>query len=59
MLHPLGLVPKSKGLQCQFRGDRSQPIAIATLSSESDSNTFADEETVIFHTTILSVSLRT
>ena len=39
MLHPRGLVPKSKGLRCQFRGDWSQWMA--SFTSESDSNAFA------------------
>ena len=42
LLLPLGLVPRWKGLQCQFRGDWSQRMASST--SESDSNTFAYEE---------------
>ena len=39
-LHPRGLVPNSKGPQCQFRGDWSEPMA--SLTSESVSNTFAE-----------------
>ena len=42
MLHPLGLVPRWKGLPSQFRGDWSQRMASST--SESDSNTFTCEE---------------
>ena len=41
MLHPRGLVPTLLGLRCQFRGDWSQQMA--TITSESDSTTFAGE----------------
>ena len=47
MLHPRGLMAKLEGLRCQFRGDSSQqmPVASLTTTSEcaSDSNTFAGE----------------
>ena len=42
-IHPCGLVPKWMGLRCQFRGDWFQRIA--SVTSESDSNTFAGEDT--------------
>ena len=44
MLHPRGLVPKLLGLRSQLRGDWSQRIMVASITSESDSNTFAGEE---------------
>ena len=59
-LHPHGLVPNSKGLRCQFRGDWSQRMA--SLTSKSDSNTSGSEETqhhYIIHAVFFSVSLRT
>ena len=51
-LHPRGLVPNSKGPLCHFRGDWSQRIA--SLTSESDSNTFAES-----HLSYYSFSLTT
>ena len=42
MLQLRGLVSTWQGLECQFRGDWSQRIA--SLTSESDSNTFAGDE---------------
>ena len=43
VFHPCGLMKNLLGLRCQFCGDWSQRIA--SLTSESDSYTFASEET--------------
>ena len=56
LLPPLGLVPRWKGLQCQFRGDWSQRMASST--SESDSNTFECEE-MQYHLSYYFFSLTT